>query len=220
MRGFVVRTERALHEAGIAAYELVLVGNYHEGADDPTPRIVQELAAQNPRIVTTTLPKEGMMGWDMKTGLTLARGRYVAVIDGDGQMPLNDVVRVYDAIRREGFDMAKTYRLTRGDSRWRKALSWGYNFLFHIMFPGMTVRDVNAKPKIFTHAALNKLDLRSDDWFIDAEIMIKARRLKYKIGEVPTVFLGLIGRRSFVRPSTAFEFLKNLARYRWKEFWT
>jgi hypothetical protein len=53
--------------------------------------------------------------------------------------------------------------------------------------------------------AYERLTLQSDDWFIDAEIMIQARLLGFRIGEVETEFLGLAGRRSFVRMSAVVE---------------
>ena len=77
---------------------------------------------------------------------------------------------------------------------------------------------MNSKPKILTREAYARMDLTSDDWFIDAEIMIQARRLGLKVGEVPTGFLGLTGRRSFISMSAIFEFLANLARYRLREW--
>lgn len=217
-RDFVLRTRRVLEEAGVALYELVLVGNYIEGVRDETPEVVRELSREYSNIRYCALPKRGMMGWDMRTGLTLARGRYIAVIDGDGQMPAEDIVKVYKKIREENLDLVKTRRMSRGDNLWRKIVSFVYNILFCVLFPGLHVRDINAKPKIFTREAYKKMNLVSDDWFIDAEIMICARRLKLKIGEVPTVFLGLTGRRSFVRPKAIFEFMKNLFVYRIREF--
>ena len=82
------------------------------------------------------------------------------------------------------------------------------------LFPGLAVRDVNAKPKILTRSAYERLALRSDDWFIDAEILIQARRLGFRIGEIETEFLGLTGRRSFISMAAVVEFLRNLWRYR------
>jgi hypothetical protein len=79
------------------------------------------------------------------------------------------------------------------------------------------VRDINAKPKILTRAAFEKLTLESTDWFIDAEILIQARRFGFRIGETETEFLGLTGRRSFIRMTAVFEFLQNLVRYRIRE---
>ena len=64
-----------------------------------------------------------------------------------------------------------------------------------------------------------KIELDSNGWFIDAEIMILARRLEAKIGEIDTVFHGIDSRPSFVKPLSIFEFLGNLLWYRLKEFW-
>ena len=77
---------------------------------------------------------------------------------------------------------------------------------------------MNSKPKILTRNAYSRMHLKSDDWFIDAEIMIQARRLGLRISELPTGFLGLTGRRSFVRPAAILEFLRNLIRYRIAEW--
>ena len=201
----------------IPNYELVLVGNYAVETDK-TPHIVEEIATRNPRIRYSALKKEGMMGWDMKTGLGLATGEYIAIIDGDGQMPFEDVSRVYKAMRAHDADMGKTYRTIRGDDLWRTCVSYVYNGLFRILFPGYRIRDVNSKPKIFSRRALDKLTLVSDDWFIDAEMVIQARRYNFILVEVPTVFNKLVGRQSFVKANTIFEFLKNLAVFRIKEF--
>jgi hypothetical protein len=60
------------------------------------------------------------------------------------------------------------------------------------------------------------LDLKSDDWFIDAELMLRARELGLKIGEIPIHFAINNRRPSFVRPSAIIEFGWNLARYRFR----
>lgn len=212
--GFMKETEEVLRAGGIDDYELVLVGNYVEGSDDETPAVVRALADQNPRVFCSALPKKGWMGWDMRSGLKLCRGKYLGVIDGDGQMPIADIVSVFRKIRDGGCDMAMTFRVTRGDGPLRKVFSHGYNIIFRLLFPGVAVRDVNSKPKILIRKAYESMDLRADDWFIDAEMILEARRLELKIGEVPTEFLGLSGRRSFVNLRTVFEFLYNLVRYR------
>jgi len=198
-------------------FEIVLVANY-DSPDDTTPAIVTDIAAQNPRIRCSAIPKEGMMGWDMRSGLALARGAYVAVIDGDGQMPFEDIARVYKAIIEKRADLAKTYRTSRGDDVWRIVVSYIFNILFMLLFPGLKARDINSKPKIFSRHAFQKLRLTSNDWFIDAEIMIQTRRYGFSIVEIPTVFKKLSGRQSFVKTSTMLEFLRNLMIFRIREF--
>src|SRR5262249_23608326 len=120
--------------------------------------------------------------------------------------------------REQQLDLAKTYRRQRGDGLKRKLYSFVLNGLFDLLFPGLSVRDINAKPKIFTRAAYERMSLQSTDWFIDAEMLIQARRLGLRVGEIETEFLGLTGRRSFVRVTAVFEFLRNLVRYRIREF--
>ena len=217
-RQFIPRVLKELKNARIYNYELVLVGNYHKGSNDNTPKVLADLASKDKRIKYVARIKEGMMGWDMKSGLNLATGRYIAVIDGDGQMPVEDISRVYKEIIEKKYDIVKTYRMQRGDSLWRSLISYFYNMLFKILFPGLNARDINAKPKIMRRTIYKKMKLSSDDWFIDAEIMIQARRNNLKIGEIPTVFLGLTGRRSFVSLKTVMEFIVNLLKYRIKEF--
>lgn len=204
----------SLLDRGEPDWEIILVGNYHENTGDRTPDVVKKLAAEHPRIRAVTRKKEGMMGWDMKTGLQAATGRTLVVIDGDGQMPAGDVLRIYKKLREENLDLAKTYRVQRDDGWYRVFISVVYNAVFEILFPGMNSRDINSKPKIFTRESYEKLDLRSNGWFIDAEIMIQARRFKFKIGGIGTVFHSIDYRPSFIRLHSIVEFLGNLVWYR------
>lgn len=213
--GFVKKMKVLLEARGLS-YELVLVANYnaHEKDTDQTPATVKELAARDSHIVVVSKPKEGMMGWDLNSGLRVATGETVAIIDGDDQMPAEDVVRIYDALRSGEYECAKTYRAGRFDGMKRKIISLVYNTLLKMSFPKIHLRDVNSKPKIFTREAYSKLNLKSTDWFADAEMMIQASYIGFRISEVPTIFHENRHRRSFVRASAILEFLKNIVVYR------
>jgi glycosyltransferase involved in cell wall biosynthesis len=217
---FVSRMKKTLEAHGLV-YELVLVANYHADRQPPdrTPEIVRELARHDSTITVVARPKEGMMGWDMRSGLEAACGEAVAVIDGDGQMPPEDVVAVYECLQQGNFDMAKTFRVERFDGLWRRLISHIYNACLKLLFPRVRVRDANGKPKIFSRRALERLHLSSDDWFIDAEMIIQASELGLRIGEVPTVFHKNPTRPSFIRPGAIFEFVLNLVRYRLRTLW-
>ena len=39
-----------------------------------------------------------MMGWDARMGLLAATGDTIALIDGDGQMPAKDIIRVHNVM--------------------------------------------------------------------------------------------------------------------------
>ncbi|MBL7177009.1 MAG: glycosyltransferase [Desulfobacteraceae bacterium] len=202
----------------IDSWQIVLVGNYLQGETDITPQVVQEIAEANDRIVAVTKVKEGMMGWDVRSGFVEATGGVVALIDGDGQMAFRDVIHAYRVLEKENCDIVTTYRVERYDGCYRFLVSRVYNLIFRIFFGGLQVRDINSKPKLITRSAYNRLDLKSNDWFIDAEIMIQARRLRLKIREISVVFYDLKTRRSFVRVPAILEFIKNLLLARIKEF--
>lgn len=217
IRNFSDHVVRIL-KSSAPSWEVVLVGNYHEHSGDPTPGIVRELASAEPRVKAVAVPKEGMMGWDARCGLKAAEGRYLCLLDGDEQMPPEDIIKVYDKIKTDNLDFVKTYRVKRYDGWLRTVNSWIYNAVFRILFPGTGVRDVNSKPKIFTRALYDKMKLSSDDWFLDAEMIIRCRRLKRGIGEIPAIFYKNPSRKSYVKISAILEFVRNLLRARIKEF--
>jgi len=209
---FVERLQRTLSRCNFS-WELVLVGNYIEGSDDETPAVVEKLAEKSPNIRTVIRPKQGMMGWDMRMGLDAARGTYIGVIDGDGQFPPESIVACLLKCELEDLDLTKTYRVIRDDGLYRRLVSLVYNALFRVLF-GFKVRDINSKPKIIRRDKYELLHLQSDDWFADAEIIIRARELGLKIGETPVHFSANDTRGSFVKPKAVIEFTSNLLQYR------
>jgi len=209
---FVERLQRTLSYCTFT-WELVLVGNYIEGSDDETPEVVKKLAAGSDNIRTVIRPKQGMMGWDMRTGLDAARGTYIGVIDGDGQFPPESIIACLLKCELEDLDFTKTYRVIRDDGLYRRLISAVYNAIFSLLF-GFKVRDINSKPKIIRRDKYELLNLESDDWFADAEIVIRARALGLKIGETPVHFSSNDARGSFVKPKAILEFSSNLLKYR------
>ena len=209
---FVERLQRTLSRCNFS-WELVLVGNYIEGSDDETPQVVKKLAENSPNIRTVIRPKQGMMGWDMRMGLDAARGTFIGVIDGDGQFPPESIVACLLKCELEELDLTKTYRVIRDDGLYRRFVSYVYNNLFRLLF-GFKVRDINSKPKIIRRDKYELLNLQSDDWFADAEIVIRAQELGLKIGETPVHFTANDARGSFVKPAAVLEFTSNLLRYR------
>jgi len=189
------------------------VGNYLEGSDDETPLVVSKLAENSDNIRTVIRPKQGMMGWDMRMGLDAARGTYIGVIDGDGQFPPESIIACLLKCELEDLDLTKTYRVIRDDGWYRRFISSAYNTIFSLLF-GFKVRDINSKPKIMRRDKYELLQLKSDDWFADAEIVIRAHELGLKIGETPVHFSLNDNRGSFVKPQAILEFSSNLLKYR------
>ncbi len=153
------------------------------------------------------------MGYE--NGLGECRGRYIGVIDGDDQFPMEAIFSCFAKIKSSDFDLVKTYRAERLDGLFRYVISKVYNIGFRLMFPTYKgYRDVNSKPKIFTRNAYEKMELKATDWFIDAEIILQALKLDLKIYEIPIKFESIKGRKSFVRFRAIWEFAKNMIKYK------
>lgn len=200
-----------LSEADVE-FELVVVANYWPGRGDTTPDVARRFAERRPGTVVLAEPKAGAMGWDMKRGLAAASGDYLVVIDGDAQNPVEDVLRMYQAMRGRNVDVMKGRRTLRHDGTYRRFVSLGYNLLFRLLFRTRGLWDINGKPKGLTRRAYETLELESDDWYIDAELVLKARAAGLRIAELPVEFMRNDQRASLVKPSAIWEFLVNMAR--------
>jgi len=100
------------------------------------------------------------------------------------------------------------------DGLLRKAISITYNIFANFAFGGLGSIDLNGNPKIFPSEYLSLMRLESNDWFLDPEVMIKAKRLGLRVFEFNVIAQMRGGGTSHVGRSTCWEFLMNLLKYR------
>lgn len=199
------------------ALELILVDN---GSTDKTSAAIDSLIAAGLPITKAIVPVNMGQGLGILTGLRAASGNYVGYVNADGQIPPEDVARVYAATRDAPADaLVKARRLNRPDGFVRAAISMVYNATMQILFRGVPSRDVNCNPKILTARVFRLMDLGSYDWFLEAEVMLKARYLRIPVVEVEVVSRPRHGGRSHVRFATVLEFMWNLAVFRLRGPW-
>ncbi len=206
----------AFEKAGYRV-ELVAVDN---GSRDKTGEILRKLAAEDPRIVPHRVEINQGYGNGVLTGIPLCSAPWVGIIPADGQVDAEDVVRLYEAAVHSGQELiAKVRRRFRMDGLQRKVISVAYNVFIKLLWPGLGSIDVNGTPKLMPRDLLLRLNLRSKDWFLDPEIMIKSHQLGYRVLEL-NAFARMRGSGvSHVRTSTCWEFLRNLLRYRFTQGW-
>ncbi|MBI5797807.1 glycosyltransferase family 2 protein [Candidatus Woesearchaeota archaeon] len=191
-------------------FEIVIVEN---GCKDRTREIVEKLAHADSRIKTVDIAVNQGYGWGVINGLNAATSPIIGFIDGDGQVPADDIIRVLKCFENSNTDFCKGIRYNRGDG-WKRILaSFGYNGIFKILFL-TTTRDINGKPKFFKKEIYDTLDLKSKDWFADAEIMIKLLHKGYKPQEINVHFDERKKGKSNVSLKIISEFVKNLIKWR------
>lgn len=192
-------------------YELILVNN---GSTDKTPQILESLARKRPDTIKVVhISVNQGYGWGVISGLKRVSQEYVGFMGGDGQMEPSDVLRVYSKLIDENLDLCQVKRVLRKDGPIRKFISYCYNFIFRFLF-SWKVKDVNATPKIMRREIYEKFDLVSQDWFLDAEVVIKCTKMRCKVGEVSAIFHKRETGKSEVNFFTILEFVKNMIRYR------
>lgn len=202
---------RAVAQRGVRA-ELVLVDN---GSADGTGRIIDQLIAQGAPVRKVRVEVNQGYGHGILEGLRTCRSTYVGFVCADGQVLADDVIHLCEVMKREGpSTIVKVRRRFRKDGLLRKVQSVTYNVLMSVVFGAMRSLDVNGNPKILSRDAYEKMQLRSKDWFLDPEVMIKARWLGLRVVELNVQGVHRQGGKSHVRWHTCIEFMKNIARYR------
>jgi hypothetical protein len=153
-------------------------------------------------------------------GISLCAAPWVGIIPADGQVDAEDVVRLFEAATTAQYPvLAKVRRRFRMDGLERKIVSVAYNLFVRALWPSLGSIDVNGTPKLLPREIVLAMCLESKDWFLDPEIMIKARYMGVPVLEF-NVFARMRGRGiSHVRTSTCWEFFRNLLRYRLTGDW-
>ena len=198
-------------------YEIIAVDN---ASSDNTASIIKNLSKKHKTIKYFYVGEKGY-GNAIIEGLKQCTGDYLGYGWGDGQMSGEDVSRIFKTIKKENLDLCKVKRIKRKDSFFRKIQSYGYNFMYRLLFPYIKfdiLGDMNGCPKIMNRNTYEKLNISSKKWFIDTEIMIKAYKNRLKIKEVPTEFKKRKGGKLSLNLKVIIEFLREAMKYKMKGY--
>jgi glycosyltransferase involved in cell wall biosynthesis len=185
-------------------WELVVVD---DGSTDRTPDILREAAEREPRLRIVTHPRPMGYGAAVRDGLAETSLMVVLMTDGDGQFDIRDAADLFPLLQRN--HLAVGYRYPRHDPWGRRAGSKVYNAMASWVL-GRRIRDVNCSMKLMRRSVLEMVDLSSDDWLIDAELMARARRAGLEWGELPVSHRSRPGGESKVRPADFARGLRGL----------
>lgn len=192
--------------------QLILVDN---GSTDGTGKCIDALISSGYPVTKVGFEKNQGYGGGILAGLRRCEAPIVGYLCADGQVSAEDTLMAYRLIKgREDRTITKVRRRFRKDSWKRKIVSIIYNGMMQVLYGGLGAIDINGSPKIFSRRNLETMDLVSTDWFLDPELMVKAKYMGLRIIEVDVEGHARKGGASHVRVSTIAEFLKNIARYR------
>src|SRR6202165_128231 len=123
--------EQTVKIFGSTSFEIVLV---NDGSEDDSELVCAELAKKFPQSVTFVhLSRNFGEHSAVLAGFTQARGRYVAVLDDDGQNPPEEVVRMLDELKRKNYDVVYGHYIEKKHSRFRNLGSRFNNLIATLM---------------------------------------------------------------------------------------
>jgi glycosyltransferase involved in cell wall biosynthesis len=187
-------------------WEIIIVD---DGSVDRTAEIADRLAAEDPRIrVFHHKPNLGYAK-ALNTGFTNARHALIFYTDSDNQFDVRELANLLPLI--VDCDIVNGFRVYRFDPLTRLVLSWGFNLIVRVAF-GIKVRDIDCAFKLFRREVFDKVTIESRKFFVDAEVLAKARHFGFRMKEIGVRHYPRPAGRSTVRPSHIPSTLAELGR--------
>jgi glycosyltransferase involved in cell wall biosynthesis len=151
-------------------------------------------------------------GATLREGFTTARLDYVFYSDGDNQFDLTELKKFVAMIPFS--DIVVGFRKKKQYSTYRKVTSLVYNYVLRWFF-GIDYVDIDCAFKLFRRDLFDKISIKTEDAFIDAEIMIKAYLLGYTSTEIGVKHLPRVdGISTAARPSVVLKTIRDIYRFR------
>lgn len=203
----VAAAKKALEQIG-KSYEIIIVD---DASTDRTAFIADMLAENDEHVLVFHHLKNTKLGGALRTGFYRARGDVIFYTDADNPIDMSDLGKNLPLIKE--FDFITGFRLNRDETFLRAVYSRVYNFIIRFLF-GLRVRDVNFSFKLVRRQIIDTVSLHSRGSFIDAELLLEARRRKYRITEVGIHYHPRTrGKSTLARPSVILVILKELCAY-------
>lgn len=157
----------------IETYELLIID---DASTDSTPELADKYAADDPRIRVVHHPVNRKLGGSMKTGFANATGDLILYTDADLPFDMLEARKAVRLMRYYEADIVSAYRFDRtGEGYVRTVYSAFYNGLVRVLF-GVKMRDINFAFKLCRGSLFRDIELKSEGSFIDAELVIRARK--------------------------------------------
>ena len=175
--------------------EIVIVEN---GSSDDTYTTAMNAGLQVARMDATNISfslkkSRPGKGAACKLGMTVARGTYILLTDVDLSTPIHEVTRLLSGLYETDNNIAigsrrLKYSVVTGLDATRKLSSLIFSILAGPLTPG--IRDTQCGFKLLERNAAQDIAARMtiDGFAFDVELLHIARRLKYKIIEMPVAW--------------------------------
>lgn len=151
-------------------------------------------------------------GGALKRGFQASKYDYIMYTDGDNQYDINEFKPYLHLLKN--VDVLTAYVDEKAVSMQRKIQSIIYNFLVKILF-FTNIKDINCSLKIYKKEVVKNMEIKCNSAFIDGEMLIKARRMGYKIKQFrATHYRRTAGAASGSKAYVVLETIKDMLKFR------
>lgn len=196
-----------------SAFEVLVVD---DGSRDGTADAVRRAMLRYPQARLLRHGSNRGYGAALRTGFEAARYPYVAFTDADCQFDLHDLALLFPMLGQA--DIVTGWRMKRQDPWQRRFYSKGYNLLVRTLL-GTGVRDCDCALKMFRAEALGKVLPESRGFFVNAEMLTRARQLGLRVAEVGVRHRPRRGGESKVSLADVPRTLRVLLPFWWRQVW-
>ncbi|MFH0937197.1 MAG: glycosyltransferase family 2 protein [Candidatus Daviesbacteria bacterium] len=163
-------------------YEIIVID---DGSKDKTGEIVKKLQKNNRYIrLITHNPNKGY-GEALKSGFYNSKYDWITFTDADGQFDFSEINKFIEKEEETNADLVIGFYLDRKVSISTKITSKVWELVIFMLF-GLKVKDIDCGFKLISKRVIEKMSkLRSQRGaFISSELLIKAKKARFKIVEV------------------------------------
>lgn len=169
---------RAILKELVRNFEIIIV---NDGSTDRTAEICRALEKGFPEVKVISKIQNDGYGYALRDGFRAARYDLIFFSDADRQFDISNIKDLLKYI--DHYDIVVGFRKNRQDPLKRRILSWGYNIVVRTLFK-LTIRDIDCAFKLFKKRVFNKVEIESKRFFVNTEILAKAKKSGFKIREI------------------------------------
>ncbi len=209
----VAAAREALAEA-TADGEIILVD---DASTDRTGELADALARQDARIKVIHNERNRKLGGTLRAGYAAATKDLVVYSDADLPFDFREIARAVRLLEYQQADVLAAYRHDRtAEGPLRTVYTIVYTSLIRLLFR-LRVRDVNFSFKLFRRSLLERIELKSEGSFIDAEFLVRAKKSGASIIQIGVdYFPRSRGLSTLASPGVIVDILVEMARL-WRE---
>jgi len=194
-------------------FEIILI---ESGSTDGSDKIVDRIRIKYNSIIVFHEKTRNGFGSAMKIGIKLAGKELISMITVDRPFELKYILEAVKASRENDFVLS--YRVNDRRSMIRRIQSFFYNCLINL-FLGLKVKHVNSALKLYKNQSIKRVNIQSNTWFFDAEVIYRLINEGFKFKEIPVPILDRKTGKSTVSNTTAFGIFKELIIFWYSEKW-